>query len=33
MAFCDAKDSQRKVINAACSILEMRENKDMLYKK
>jgi class 3 adenylate cyclase len=33
MAFCDGKDSQRSVINAAYSILEMRENKDMLYKK
>ena len=33
MAFCDAKDSQRKVINAAYSILEMREKKDMFYKK
>jgi class 3 adenylate cyclase len=33
MAFCDGKDSQRSVINAAYSILEMREKKDMFYKK
>jgi len=33
MAFCDAKDSQRRVINAAYSILEMREKKNVFYKK
>jgi hypothetical protein len=33
MAFCDAKDSQKRVIDAAYQILEMREKKDMFYKK
>jgi class 3 adenylate cyclase len=33
MAFCDAKDSQKRVIDAAYKILEMREKKDIFYKK